>query len=178
MKTVMIWTGTPHILPIASTDIYIKYQRAIRPKSIAKKYCNGPLTSNDPIRHMMRRALGRGVGLMVVVVWWCELLLFCTNGRKAIRHARGCPTITCRLHSCCLFVLLSFRFATNPSSLSCPQFCPSEHPSGAPPPDGLRCVTDQHDYNLRLPHPIPPIVPAAMAFHDRVHHLGSYRPGT
>jgi hypothetical protein len=144
------------------------------------------------------------VGLMVVVVWWCELLLFCTNGRKAIRHARGCPTITCRLHSCCLFVLLSFRFATNPSSLSCPQFCPSEHPSGAPPPDGLRCVTDQHDYNLRLPHPIPPvraflrpcrrlgpesqltsgdrggtqIVPAAMAFHDRVHHLGSYRPGT
>ena len=45
----------------------------------------------------------------------------------------------------------------NPSSLSCPQFCPGEHPSGAPPPDGLRCVMDEHDSNLCLPHPIPSV---------------------
>jgi hypothetical protein len=63
---------------------------------------------------------------------------------------------------------------------------------------------DQHDSDLRLPDPIPPVraflhpcrglgpgpqltsgdgggmqlVPAALAFHGRVHHLGSYRPGT
>lgn len=39
----------------------------------------------------------------------------------------------------------------------CLQFCPSEYPSGAPAPDGLGCVMDQHDSDLRRPDPIPPV---------------------
>jgi hypothetical protein len=39
----------------------------------------------------------------------------------------------------------------------CLQFCPSEHPSGAPAPDGLGCIMDQHDSGLHGPDPIPPV---------------------
>jgi hypothetical protein len=37
------------------------------------------------------------------------------------------------------------------------QFCPSEHPSGTPAPNGLSCIMDQHDSDLRRPDPIPPV---------------------
>jgi hypothetical protein len=99
------------------------------------------------------------------------------------------------VHSCCLFFWPPHRSIHLP--LLCLQFCPSEHSSGAPAPDGHRCVMDKHDADLRLPDPIPPVraflcpssaqltsgggmqvVPPAVAFHDRVHHLGLYRPGT
>ena len=39
----------------------------------------------------------------------------------------------------------------------CLQFCPSEHPSGTPAPDGLGCIMDQYDSGLRRPDPIPPV---------------------
>jgi hypothetical protein len=59
------------------------------------------------------------------------------------------------VHSCCLFFLPPHG-PIHPS-LSCLQFCPSEHPSGPPAPDGHCCVMDKHDSNLRLPDLIPPV---------------------
>jgi len=67
--------------------------------------------------------------------------------------ARGCPSSACRLRPC-------------------------EHSSRPPAPDRLGRAMDKHDSDLRLPYPLPPLVPAAMAFYDHVHYLDSNRSGT